>query len=90
MNKNILKKVTYKIGIIGQGYVGLPLAAAFGRVFETVGFDINQHRIKDLQQFNDQTKQLSKEEIKSAHLLSFSSHLQDIENCLYRYGSHTY
>lgn len=81
MNKNILKKVTYKIGIIGQGYVGLPLAAAFGRVFETVGFDINQHRIKDLQQFNDQTKQLSKEEIKSAHLLSFSSHLQDIENC---------
>ena len=81
MNKNILKKVTYKIGIIGQGYVGLPLAAAFGRVFETIGFDINQHRIKDLQQFNDQTKQLSKEEIKSAQLLSFSSDLQDIENC---------
>ncbi|TKC00447.1 nucleotide sugar dehydrogenase [Pedobacter cryophilus] len=81
MNKNIPKKVAYKIGIIGQGYVGLPLAAAFGSVFETIGFDINQHRIKELQQFNDQTKQLSKEEIKSAQLLTFSSHLQDIEDC---------
>jgi UDP-N-acetyl-D-galactosamine dehydrogenase len=38
-----------KIAIIGLGYVGLPLALAFGEKFDTLGFDINQDRIKELQ-----------------------------------------
>ena len=37
-----------RIGIIGLGYVGLPLAAAFGAYFETVGFDIDTGRIDEL------------------------------------------
>ncbi|WP_277602849.1 hypothetical protein [Lelliottia amnigena] len=38
-----------KIGIIGLGYVGLPLAVEFGKKFETIGFDIKKDRIHDLQ-----------------------------------------
>ena len=47
------------IAIIGLGYVGLPLALAFGEKFNTVGFDINKDRIKELQKKND-TNLLSK------------------------------
>ena len=39
----------YKIAIIGLGYVGLPLAVAFSRFYNVVGFDINKERIKNLQ-----------------------------------------
>ena len=42
-----------KIAIIGLGYVGLPLALAFGEKFNTTGFDINKDRIKELQNKND-------------------------------------
>ena len=70
--------VENKIAIIGQGYVGLPLAAAFGTKFNTVGFDINTKRIDDLKLFEDQTKQLSKHEIAKAQRLSFSSNIEDI------------
>ncbi|MBS4052309.1 MAG: Vi polysaccharide biosynthesis UDP-N-acetylglucosamine C-6 dehydrogenase TviB, partial [Methylomonas sp.] len=41
-----------KIGMIGLGYVGLPLAVEFGQKYPTVGFDINQHRIAELQAGN--------------------------------------
>ncbi len=81
MNKTLQKKVELKIGVIGQGYVGLPLAAAFGYFFETIGFDIDTKRIKDLQQLIDRTKQLSAIEIKSAERLTFSSKIKEIENC---------
>ena len=37
-----------KIAIIGLGYVGLPLAVEFGKIFDTVGFDINEARVKEL------------------------------------------
>ena len=46
----------YKIAIIGQGYVGLPLAIEFGKKYKTVGFDINSERISELKKFNDKTK----------------------------------
>ena len=39
----------YKIGIIGLGYVGLPLAVEFGKKYKTIGFDINKRRISELQ-----------------------------------------
>jgi len=40
-----------KIAIIGLGYVGLPLAAAFGNIYETVGFDIDKERVKQLKSY---------------------------------------
>ncbi|MEF4793587.1 hypothetical protein U9092_13990 [Escherichia coli] len=45
----------YKIGIIGLGYVGLPLAVEFGKKIKTLGFDINEKRIKELSAGNDFT-----------------------------------
>lgn len=71
----------HKIGIIGQGYVGLPLAVAFGKIFETIGFDINTKRIQELQHFKDKTKQVSEEDLKTSHLLSFTSNLNTIQSC---------
>ena len=52
-------KVINKIGIIGLGYVGLPLAHAFSEKFNVVGFDINKSRIAELQSGRDRTQELS-------------------------------
>ena len=52
------------ICVIGLGYVGLPLANAFAKKYNVVGIDINENRIKDLNGFNDQTLELSSDELK--------------------------
>ncbi|MDP2088345.1 MAG: nucleotide sugar dehydrogenase [Flavobacteriaceae bacterium] len=44
-----------KIGIVGLGYVGLPLAAEFAKKFKVIGFDIKKERVKELKQFKDST-----------------------------------
>lgn len=54
------------IAIIGLGYVGLPLAAAFAEKYKVIGFDINSKRITQLQQGIDTTLELSSEELKKA------------------------
>ena len=54
-----------KIGIIGLGYVGLPLAVEFGKKFPVIGFDINQERIAQLQSGHDSTLEVSDEELKT-------------------------
>jgi UDP-N-acetyl-D-galactosamine dehydrogenase len=81
MNISIQERVKNKIAIIGQGYVGLPLAAAFGSVYETIGFDIDILRIQELQQSEDRTKQLSNEELKNIPKLTFSSDIKEIATC---------
>lgn len=68
----------YKIGVVGLGYVGLPLAVAFGKKQPVVGFDINQKRIDELTRGEDHTLEVSGEELKEASLLSFSSNLEDL------------
>ncbi|MBD9361215.1 Vi polysaccharide biosynthesis UDP-N-acetylglucosamine C-6 dehydrogenase TviB [Methylomonas fluvii] len=70
-----------KIGMIGLGYVGLPLAVEFGRKYQTVGFDINQHRIQELRAGRDHTLEVSEEELAGAKLLTYSADLQDIADC---------
>lgn len=67
-----------KIGIIGLGYVGLPLAVEFGKVIDVVGFDINTERIKELKSGFDRTREVNPEELKSARRLSFSSNKKDL------------
>ncbi len=64
--------------IIGLGYVGLPLAAAFGRQLDTLGFDINAQRIADLQAHQDHTLEVSADELKSTRNLRFSSDPADL------------
>ena len=52
------------VGIIGLGYVGLPLAVEFGKIMDVVGFDINENRIKELKQGYDRTHEVETEELK--------------------------
>lgn len=54
-----------KIGVIGLGYVGLPLAVEFGKEFMTVGFDINQGRVDELNSGTDSTLEVADDELKS-------------------------
>lgn len=70
-----------KIGVIGLGYVGLPLAVEFGKKFDVVGFDINQTRINDLQNGIDHTLEVSTEELKASPRLSFSCDLNQLATC---------
>ena len=53
-----------KIGIIGLGYVGLPLAMAFSKKFEVIGFDIDKQRVNKLNLFDDITNQASEKGLK--------------------------
>ena len=70
-----------KIAVIGLGYVGLPLAAAFGEKREIVGFDINSKRIAELKDGVDFTREVSKEELAAASGLSFTDNLEGIRDC---------
>ncbi|EID0062653.1 Vi polysaccharide biosynthesis UDP-N-acetylglucosamine C-6 dehydrogenase TviB [Vibrio vulnificus] len=70
-----------KIGIIGLGYVGLPLAVEFGKKYSTFGFDINQKRVAELNSGTDATLECSPEELQSAPLLSYTHQLEDIKDC---------
>lgn len=72
---------TARIAVIGLGYVGLPLAAEFGRVLSTIGFDINVSRIDELRSGIDRTKELSSEELAQTPQLRFAADPSDIANC---------
>jgi UDP-N-acetyl-D-galactosamine dehydrogenase len=67
-----------KIAVIGQGYVGLPLAVEFGKLYPTVGFDINTTRIEQLSQGIDLTQEMTAEQLQNSAQLNFSSVLNDI------------
>ena len=72
-----------KIAVIGLGYVGLPLAAAFSEKYEVTGFDVNAARIKELKSGYDRTLELSAEQMKKAieSGMKFSLNLDDIKDC---------
>ena len=87
-NKEIM---SIKIAIIGLGYVGLPLARLFATKYPVIGFDINQQRIKELNQGIDVTLEIEKELLKSVLVAQSSSEkglycsnqLADIADCNY-------
>lgn len=70
-----------KIGVIGLGYVGLPLAVEFGKKVETIGFDINKGRIKELESHHDRTNETTAEELKSSKHLTYTSSTEDLKSC---------
>lgn len=70
-----------KVGIIGLGYVGLPLAVEFGKKILTVGFDINQKRIDELSSGYDSTLECCNDELTEAKFLSYTSSLQELQDC---------
>jgi len=67
-----------QIAIIGLGYVGLPLAVEFGKHYKTLGFDINQARIAELNQGMDHTLEVSTEELRQSEYLHYSNTLDDL------------
>ena len=70
-----------RIGVIGLGYVGLPLAVAFGRKYPTVGFDVKASRVAELERGTDSTLEVSDEELASADQFSFTTNAEDLANC---------
>ena len=72
------KSVT--LAIVGLGYVGLPLAVEFGKQYRTVGFDINESRIKELQSGEDSTLEVESEELKAVTYLRYTSDIEDIRS----------
>ncbi len=75
-----IKNKEAAIGIIGLGYVGLPLALEFAKKFKVVGFDINANRISLMQQQIDPSNELSSDAFEGADIL-FSSSLDDLRSC---------
>jgi UDP-N-acetyl-D-galactosamine dehydrogenase len=69
------------IAIIGLGYVGLPLALAFGANRPVVGFDINNSRIEALRRGEDRTLEATPEDFEAARHLTFSSDPDDLKRC---------
>ena len=70
-----------KIGVIGLGYVGLPLAGEFGKKRKTIGVDMNRQRVKELSDGQDHTLEVSPEELKLASHLTYTSELSELEQC---------
>ena len=70
-----------KIGIIGLGYVGLPLAVEFGKKYSVVGFDINSQRIQQLKSGHDFTLEVNSDELSQATQLKYTDNLADLADC---------
>ncbi len=70
-----------KIGVIGLGYVGLPLAIEFGKKRNVLGFDINKSRIKSLQRGIDHTNEVHKKDILTAKKLIYTSNFNELKKC---------
>ncbi|MEO9870190.1 nucleotide sugar dehydrogenase [Ekhidna sp.] len=71
----------YNVGIIGLGYVGLPLAVESGKLYPTVGFDIDLGRIGELRSGNDRTLEVTSEELKESTFLKCSQERKDLSEC---------
>ena len=71
-----------KVGIVGLGYVGLPLATAFAKKYKVMGFDINKNRVNQLNSGNDYTNELTKDQILESlgKSINFSYEENDLED----------
>jgi UDP-N-acetyl-D-glucosamine/UDP-N-acetyl-D-galactosamine dehydrogenase len=70
-----------RIGVVGLGYVGLPLAVEFGKHFETIGFDVKPERVAQLRKGRDHTLEVSRAELRAAQRLSFTTDLTRLRRC---------
>ncbi len=74
----LIAEQNIRIAVIGLGYVGLPVAVAFGNRFPTIGFDINLQRLNALKQHRDMNNELSAAELASAAMLHFTDNMADL------------
>ncbi|MCC7220127.1 MAG: Vi polysaccharide biosynthesis UDP-N-acetylglucosamine C-6 dehydrogenase TviB [Candidatus Contendobacter sp.] len=72
---------TTQIGVVGLGYVGLPLAVEFGKHFPTLGLDINAARIRELQAGTDSTLEVATNDLRQAGQLRYTHHAEDLADC---------
>ena len=79
MHPPVLSEV--RIGIVGLGYVGLPLAVYLARYFPVVGFDIDASRVDELAHGIDRTREVTEEEFAAAEKLSYSADIADLRAC---------
>ncbi|MFM9912018.1 MAG: Vi polysaccharide biosynthesis UDP-N-acetylglucosamine C-6 dehydrogenase TviB [Methylophilaceae bacterium] len=77
----MVKLTKVKLGVIGLGYVGLPLAVEFGKKYPVVGFDINQSRIAELIAGKDATLEVDRRELQEAISLSYTSDIEQLREC---------
>lgn len=71
----------YKVGVVGLGYVGLPLAVESAKLYTTVGYDINKERISELRKGKDRTLEVSAAELGSPESLVFTSDIEVLRGC---------
>ena len=72
--------MSHKIAVIGLGYVGLPLAVELSKIFDTLGFDINEERIKELKGGLDRTKEIEPTQLVQKKL-TFTAKSDDLKAC---------
>jgi UDP-N-acetyl-D-glucosamine/UDP-N-acetyl-D-galactosamine dehydrogenase len=80
-NARLAKARKSRVGVIGLGYVGLPLAVEFGKRYETIGFDISPTRVAELEAGRDSTREVSKEELRAAKMLRCSTTVAALKSC---------
>ena len=66
------------VSVVGLGYVGLPVAVAFGKIRKTIGFDINQVRIKELQAGHDRTGEVDAADLAGANII-FTAEIEELK-----------
>jgi UDP-N-acetyl-D-glucosamine/UDP-N-acetyl-D-galactosamine dehydrogenase len=71
----------FKIAVIGLGYVGLPLAVEFGKKFPTIGYDINELRVAELNAGTDSTLETTPDELASANQLTCTAEPSQLASC---------
>ncbi len=77
----IMDLSTGRIGVVGLGYVGLPLAVEFGKRRPTLGFDVSHRRIAELKAGADCTRECTPDDLAAARQLSYSTEMADLANC---------
>src|SRR5437764_13546902 len=72
-----------KIAVIGLGYVGLPVALSFGKMLPTVGFDIRQRRVDELKRGQDDTREVTSEQLSAAIKLEMTADPSKLSDCTF-------
>src|SRR5512136_350210 len=70
-----------RVGIVGLGYVGLPLAVYMARHFPVLGFDVNKARVTELAKGRDRTGEVTDEEFAAAPTIAFTADTEALRDC---------
>lgn len=81
ISTEMLENKSTKIGVIGLGYVGLPLAISFSKKYNVIGFDINKEKIEKLKAGNDYTGEIENTDILNNDNISYTSDYIDLVTC---------